>query len=168
MGFASSDLVAKAVEQDFILAKCIYEPEQKTIIIREVIQSYLNEYHQLDPATRNEQVEQSGLFQRFCNSVNEIGMLLKDEGFEEEQEWRLISSALKSRDQLQWRAGSSGVIPYCCFSMQQDGEIPSGLRKVIVGPSPQQTDEPTMRLRLAFPRHAVHVCLSRIPYRPWM
>jgi hypothetical protein len=62
-----------------------------------------------------------------------VAVTLKNESFKEEREWRLISMP-QMIDSLDFRQGTSTLIPFFKFALNEDRNI--YLDSVLVGPSP--------------------------------
>jgi len=69
-----------------------------------------------------------------CSEISELAPRLKNNGFHEEAEWRII--AKKSDEETKFRTGSSYLIPY--VSLDLSTAFSKALREVIVGPNPNQ------------------------------
>jgi hypothetical protein len=97
--------------------------------------------------------------------------LLKDEGFLEEREWRLVlpqeAVTLPSNYPIEFRAGRDTLIPYISYPLlrpNQDG--PVFCRDLILGPGSHISAETAVNLFLR--KHGITTLArpSRIPYRP--
>jgi hypothetical protein len=98
-------------------------------------------------------------------------LLLKNESFREEREWRLVLPLepirLPSHHRLQFRYVADNLVPYIAYPLRspnQDGPIPC--KGVVVGPG----SHPSARVGVNLFLHSEGIMLlaleSKIPYRP--
>jgi hypothetical protein len=93
---------------------------------------------------------------------------LKHPSFEEEQEWRLISSLGQDDVEVRFRVGKSMIIPYKEFELVgKDGKTP--ITEVVVGPAPHMklSVASVESLVLKSGLEDVEVSISEVPYRNW-
>ena len=122
--------------QGFILAPCRYDEFDQ----RELIKSFLTDaLNQLRVDTDPKEFSISCLVKFLC-----VAPLIKDKGFKEECEWRLIAPLpVQPPIGLSFRSGKSMLIPYIKFPLPippdaapyvEKTVLP--IKKVIIGPSP--------------------------------
>ena len=161
IGFYTKALNELAPSQGFSsLARCLYdELPQKTLI-----QSLLTtELDQLRPDTDPKQFGVSCLW-RFL----QIAPLIKNKGFEEEREWRLIAALRPNPPPgLSFRSGKSMLIPYIKFSLTATlnaGKADLPVREVVIGPSPHGTLDSIAVLQFTGVKN---IRCSPTPFRDW-
>ncbi len=160
IGFHPSHLYASAYQTQFRLGACIYDEAEQSLIVKEIVDHYLND-DQLLPAD----VERA---------ICEVGAFFKDESFREEQEWRLVSPIMEITDAtVAFRPGPSMVTPYARFPL--NFESPGLISDVCVGPCPHERLSQTsvtmllMNKRISLTRNykVPPVTNSKIPFRDW-
>ncbi|HNX48832.1 MAG TPA: DUF2971 domain-containing protein [Thermoanaerobaculaceae bacterium] len=148
--------------QGFRLAECIYDPAAQyrvihTLLARELERSKDGYWF----SKRNLRV--------FVEELLAVAPLLKDPGFSEEREWRLVSDLTNiDHPQVRFRVTDSTIVPYFDLSVaDQDGKLP--IRMVVVGPSPH-SQATASSVSSLLGRHATgkwFVKPSSVPYRVW-
>lgn len=157
IGF-DQELMAEYCEtKGFRLEKCLYEHDDQQLEVTGIITSSMALFPQI-PCTV-EQFHAMGIEQQanemeafhnrlsgdlktqakealhvICESLIEFAPRFKHEGFHEEAEWRIIVN--EPQQEVLFRPGPSYVIPY--ISMGLIEFKPEVLRKIIVGPNPNQ------------------------------
>ena len=88
---------------------------------------------------------------------------IKHAAFEEEKEWRIVAIADTLSDQIAFRPGPYGLLPYYKLQLPTDA-----VREVIVGPGPHSAlrVESVRRLLAAAGKQHVRVRPSSAPFRP--
>jgi hypothetical protein len=153
----------------FRFAKCIYKPKEQRKVLHAIIAEY---------AAKAVSHPGSGAsFLRFC--FHTFALMLKDESFEQESEWRIISEVWMDHPSLHppvkkdacplgFRPGRSMLIPYRTLALTRaDGSF--ALTEVRVGPSPVviQSERSVMSFLNSQGLASVQVTRSRVPYRTW-
>ena len=128
IGFSGDALASRTTSGNFpfFLGKCIYDSKMQRAIIRESVERCLS--HAAVAADVDQDV-----IKAFLQAMIQCGALFKDSAFEHEQEWRLVSSPIRS-PQISFRPGKSMITPYfpICIGAGQD----SSIEHLIVGPCP--------------------------------
>lgn len=113
---SGSDLREIATSQNFWLGKCIYDYKTHAEIITEILDSCINSARHGTPP------KPSDLAERITNWMLLVAPFIKDPGFAEEKEWRLVSTILPSdHANFSVRPGKSFPIPYYRFSLKKHG-----------------------------------------------
>lgn len=169
IGFSGNELLTEAKNQDFFLAECIYDPKKQREIITEFLQDRLSE----DDNTNNEinqkyQTAQSNHLQTksIWKDLASIAPILKDQGFKEEKEWRIITEHPRASYELSFREGQSYIIPYFNFSIENPKKL---IKSIRIGPTPHpDISEDTLQLFL-YKQNLSKTIIKRtsIPYRNW-
>jgi hypothetical protein len=164
LGFSSEALVNSAASiSGALLATCIYRTKEQEKLIDEIIGLALEDVHRLK--NHNDETIATAAA-NFIRVLLSCGALFKDEGFQEEAEWRLIIS----RDNLtkyEYRTGKSTLTPYLKFRLR--GECWSNeIHRAIVGPCPHP-GEAVEAVEGLLIKHGIlsDVSSSKIPYRNW-
>jgi len=100
-----------------------------------------------------------------CSEIAELAPRLKNIGFHEEAEWRIIAKA--STGQTKFRTGSSYLIPY--LPLELGTAFGKALREVIIGPNPNQR-RCADSIKIALARHNLNeviVRCSSLPFNNW-
>lgn len=172
IGFLSSALSAAAIENDFLLAKCIYKEHLQHSLVRELVDSFLEYGVNVFPASlvdpdHDPKVED--ILYRFESQLLRTAPLLKNNHFADEREWRLVSDVFgSSHPRVSFRPGTSMITPYYRLSLSSK-KIRKRVHQVVVGPTPH------MRYAIASVRMCTTACKvecgkvirSQIPFRNW-
>ncbi len=163
LGINGKQLNRIAESQNFILVPVLYRRDQQLLLIKELIELWLNDQHEIDgltPVTDSEA--------EFEDYFSMIAPIFKDASFEEEEEWRIISPILSCEDKkFGFRPGKYSLLPYYRFSLEvpENKFTPS---KIIIGPSPMQNlSKHALDLYLMSKGFKREIELSEIPYRGW-
>jgi hypothetical protein len=167
-----STLKQLAERQQYIFAACIYEPEEHERRAREIIDVSLTEM--LDDEQHGIQYEPAGPADKFVYRVLRFAPLFKDQSFQAEREWRLITDypVAEAGANFHVREGRSMPIPYVEFALRAEG-VPVDIDEIVVGPcaEPERAREATsaamMRYVPAINAKPRGVRSSRVPYRNW-
>ena len=165
VGFRCSDLAYLMRSTGFRLLKCVYGPDEKSALVRASM-AYLDRMRRRSASMKG--LKGLGLLLRSSARVEVALAAIKDGGFVEEKEWRLVGAA-GAQAKLRHRSGRFGVLPYCELPLCAPGEkMP--LHHVVVGPSvePRITTEAVsgmLREMLGASFDPSMVAISRIPFR---
>lgn len=128
LGFNVKELNEKIKTSKFHLVPCIYNEDKQKQIVKEFINTSLtkNELGTTEKRAKehNERFEEKVLF---------ISQMIKEKGFEEEKEWRLITSPLDYYD-AKFRPGVNSLIPYWEFDL----DLAKTLLSITIGPTPEK------------------------------
>lgn len=170
LGFNSQKLYEKLVQKSFYLSKCIYDPEGQKILIGRLIFKQLETGHFPNPdqygkipGTRIYAVPPAS---NFWYELTSIAPIIKDTGFQEEREWRLVSKDAILYDKAEFRTGLTYLVPYFPLDLSPLTEI---LSSITIGPSPHpEISEETLRMLLSKLRYSnVKILHSTVPFRYW-
>jgi len=162
IGFNSRTLQKQSETQNSALMKCIYDRNKQIQLFRKVYKEiYTSENEYNDIPDEYKSLINPGRFFQFLISIAPI---IKDDGFKEEAEWRLISH---NKENINFRIGSSFLIPYKSFDL---GSLDSAINKVIIGPTPNP-EVSKHSLSLLFRELGIDpkdkIQLTDIPFRAW-
>lgn len=111
IGFSFEKLKAKAMQNGFIVSKCIYEDAEKILVTQKFVQQ------QIDASKTDSEPEKAA--DRIIAKFLSIAARFKQKSFAEEKEWRLISPPIPSNhNQVRVRATPSGLLPYFEFDLK--------------------------------------------------
>ncbi|MGZ5009693.1 MAG: DUF2971 domain-containing protein [Methylobacter sp.] len=157
IGFNSSNIIAKAIENNFIIAQCIYDEKEQIHLIKRLIEESLAN----DVIT-----EKSSDPYGFKRKLGQLSSIIKHKAFHEEKEWRLISSGGINFDMLSFRPGLSMITPYYNFKLGSNKE--EYLDSVVIGPSPHpELSEKSIDALLYRYKKSKCTLPSQAPYRNW-
>jgi len=171
IGFQGSKLIENATKQGFFLSKCVYDHE----IQREIVTSLIKEYMSKDfdspygLADSQENPRTISIFSgtEFWKDLGALAPILKDDGFKEEKEWRIISESAMSSSDVSYRTGKSYIIPFFGFILDKPNDLFSS---ITIGPTPHP-DISENSLRMLLQKHGLSQTISinhtNIPYRNW-
>jgi len=155
------------------VAKCIYDPEEQSAIVEELLSllltSFRNEKPERQPIGPPDKMLYYGYIDGFRFDLFRVLAIIKDKSFEEESEWRIIYTPESKSTPLSilYREGASMLVPYVELPLgsDQQGCIFS---KACLGPS-RHTSLSIFALqdflRQCGAVYEAHGCL--IPYREW-
>ncbi|MGK0250112.1 MAG: hypothetical protein ACI910_002880 [Oleispira sp.] len=110
-------------------------------------------------------VQANAAVNTFTNKIIELAPRVKNFGFHEEVEWRIVATDPDS--ELQFRAASSHLIPYIHLPVFENRSSP--IKEIIVGPNPnsQRCISSIEKLVQSFNLERVEVNESQIPFSSW-
>lgn len=173
IGFSSEVLVAAVEKQRFFLAQCIYDPSTQLDIVRALVEEVLDEHLSKKPAT--EDAEMDELHWKTGGNLlpylYRYAPILKDQSFEGEREWRIISRPISAHS-LDYREGRSLIVPYYRLALWEDGQK-TQIDGIIVGPTRDSERSMASVSRLIKGRNVIRerfktpIKVSQVPYRDW-
>jgi hypothetical protein len=135
IGFSGEVLGAAVEKQRFFLAQCIYDPGTQLNIVRALVEEVLDENLSKSWVTGDRDADEV-----FWNTGGNLlpylyryAPMLKNQSFEEEREWRIISRPIFAQ-RLDYREGRSLIIPYYRLPLWEDGQK-TEIHEIIVGPT---------------------------------
>ena len=135
IGFSKENLEKKVNNNsEKKLIKCIYDKDEKKRILTEIIDKALS----LDFNT-NAFISDNApraINPNFQHDMMFAAASFKDDSFDEEIEWRLITLlSHKDVSRVKFRVGKSAIIPYIEYKL---GQINDYLSEIIIGPTPNK------------------------------
>ena len=176
LSFCASDLVEQMSKHGFHLKKCIYKKSEQENLVKDIICKNIDELEtNFKPAkTINDYFKIEHNVKLFIKSIDEatvkfllLAPQLKDESFEDEREWRLISGIyIRDDKNINLRSGKSMIIPYKAFGLWEN-ELFMPIDKIKVGPNPHMklSVQSVEMLLNKKDMKMCHVEPSKIPYR---
>ena len=183
ISFNFEALREKAQSEKWLLVRCIHDRDKQRELLRKLIDLALN-----GPVTSFGNDEFNALFSNspFRPGINivdllpQFALLFKNNGFSEENEWRLISVNEAKHKDIKFRPGRSGVIPYFEFDLHSATGCHPIIDGVIIGPR-QEQNLAVETARMVLNKHGIKhfppppsnvspESLARpslIPYRTW-
>jgi hypothetical protein len=162
IGFDVATLCKVASEHGFSLDRCIYDPQAHSLLAATLVDSGLLWLSHSGRMTRRRCRE-------FRRTLLKWAPMFKHYTFDEEREWRLVSTShLATSPETGFRPGPSTIIPYYKLPLHaKDGS--SVLSSVTVGPTPhpELSVESVHALASARGFDGVHFRESQIPLRTW-
>ncbi|HET9319623.1 MAG TPA: DUF2971 domain-containing protein, partial [Bryobacteraceae bacterium] len=171
LGFSSSRLREEAMQQQFVLVKCVYDDQEQRRLVSDVIQEALDtEFNIKDEDVDPKRPQTSVVLPKGGNfgvHLTRVAPLLKNKSFQEEQEWRLVSRAQMAAH-MKFRSGRSTLVPF--FEFKLGKKDPPWLQSVTIGPRPDMDlAKDAVRMLLVhwgMHKHVRAEC-SEVPYRNW-
>ena len=167
IGFNSEELEAQAMEQGFLLHRCIYDVAEKERVVSHWVTALIKT---LSKAYTSEQDLEAFFWQHGRAYVDEfigIASVMKHEAFSDEKEWRLISMVSSDNQRMGLRVGKSMLIPYVPIALNYSKDK-CLLWNLTVGPTPQidqAMSSASMLVRNAWFENGI--TRSMIPFRDW-
>lgn len=173
VGFDFSDCSGFLDKAGLKLFKCIYDQENKIKLIDDLIEHFLQGFDAVD-------VEDSSAFYSKVLKGGELSFfwrssmstfylflsIIKNQAFEEEQEWRLISIGGKQGySELNYREGASMLIPYLKVPIK----LEEYFAELLLGPTSSE-DLSRRAVKGLLEKNLlsdVILNVSKIPYREW-
>lgn len=167
LGFSVDVLMQSADGNGFTLGPCIYEQATQREIVREAVDHCIMDELSLTAERR------WGFHGPLADILFRCGAFFKDPTFQDEKEWRLVSSTvLYSEEKIRFRPGNSMLMPYYALPVKNSDR--HAIEFVVVGPCPHMelaTSAVTsllMRHGNDGPLYARQIALgSKIPFRNW-
>ncbi len=154
LGFNAGRICDSAERQSFAVCKCLYDREQHENIIETVLKSIDDAASR--PDAKNSEAHHTecffNLFNERADSLADICISIKNPAFVEEAEWRLVSPRYKFpeiRENIQFRAGKTSLIPYIPFSLPITPGGCLDMRHSIIGPTSNALSHRSFQLMLA-------------------
>lgn len=142
LGFSASRLRQMGIPKGFRLGRCIYDEQEQQNIARKIVDEVLVAAATFDYAksngSRHESVRHYPLFETLEERIFFGAALLKHHSFQEEKEWRLVSSFVPDQKNaaINFRPGKSCLIPYLKFNLNDEDSQLTVLKLANVGPTP--------------------------------
>jgi hypothetical protein len=174
LGFNPSYILKCAREQSFQIGKCIYNSADQRRLIKQVVDSVevlaQTHHENRDIFENNDPQSYYDVFEKIETDLLRIAAILKHPSFQEEEEWRIVSSALTDyvTSPVLFREGTSMLVPYVEFKLLHAKDKPVALEHIFLGPTPNiniSMNSLTMFLAKngANPEKGITYC--EIPYR---
>jgi len=158
IGFNSDDLVILANSQHFSLVPCLYSEDEQGRLIADLLSTAWKTKTDVSPD------------KLFVLLLVKWAAAIKDQGFREEEEWRLVSARFGPKPIF--RPGRSFLVPYIEMDLANK-HVPRGkidcINSVIVGPTPHP-ELSEKAVADAFDKYEVNyqtTFRSTIPFRSW-
>lgn len=173
IGFPAELLIAATAKVNWYLARCVYDPQRQREIIQNLVEEVLEENLSGDYRFTPEDNELEIIRARGGNLLPDLNIyapILKDESFNEEREWRIISRPLMSSSKdFCFREGRSLLIPYSKFPLSYN-DLAFRLKEVVIGPTRDQGRSKSsvtsfLRHEGLLKRMEVDVEISKVPFR---
>jgi Protein of unknown function (DUF2971) len=173
LGFWADRIV---LPDDFSVAPCIYKPEKQCEVVEAIVAEVLESRLAQMPTVGSANAELAAKVD-LLGKLHRFALIFKDEKFQEEKEWRIISRVLmdfkpafpvEEENKLDFRQGKSMLIPYRRVPLKDDrNSFP--LHEVVVGPNPnpEQSIRSVLSLLNSQGLVAANIRPSSIPYRNW-
>jgi len=140
IGFSSAHLKQMALNNEFVLAKCIYDEKSQRDLITDLVVRALRKDFALNPNRLFDLVdpEPDKIAEECVAELARLAPILKHKSFSEEKEWRLISGLTSHEHPLfSFRQGASMIAPYFRFPLREGNDLPK-IVKLVVGPTPHE------------------------------
>lgn len=176
-GVASDHLDKVCKNNQFSLARCIYSTDEHRQLVEQLIEHIVSAADSAGPNTLAPSEESfHPVFYALEESLIRVCAVLKHSAFQEEAEWRAVSSAFSDfvkgeGAKINYRAGSSMLVPYVLLPLADSNSIVP-VEDVITGPTPDPVAA-TQSVQRLVAKHISHLhgpWKSRycdIPYRSW-
>jgi hypothetical protein len=127
IGFPTAHLRAIAGNVGATLARCDYDPASQRARLTPIISDMLEEAASIADARVPD------LYDRFAARFTQVAAVIKHPSFEDEDEWRLVSSIGIDAATVKYRDAGGLIVPYCEWSIRNSGTYP--ISTVVVGPT---------------------------------
>jgi hypothetical protein len=190
LGFELNHLRNFCQDRGYRLEKCIYEHNQQIQQVVELVNQCLerfpkphltrSDYEKLDSKGQVNAVIDYGLrtsdgtekpqadsaVNLLCAEISMLAPLFKNQGFQEEAEWRIVAEG--PIEPVQFRTNMSYLAPFVELEVLSETTV-SALREVIIGPNPNQRrcESSVKKLLVSCGFGEVEVKLSPLPFNSW-
>ncbi len=135
LGFSLRDLAFARKSSHAQLVKCVYDPTEQEELIS-AIANYLEQIWRFENRRRNSGLlkgcKSLAYFFHISRKIEAAMLAIKDQGFREENEWRLVITDGNSKA-VDFRSGRFGVLPYRAVPLCGPSELPH-FADIYVGP----------------------------------
>ena len=155
----------------FRLGKCLYSHDDQDELIESLLNSLWGKCED-DPTLQQGNHPAPGwryypVFERNRSDIYHALALMKHEAFQEEREWRLVSSLVDGLGTCNFREGGTMLVPYIEIALNSGGANPL-FHSLTVGPTPHEDlSMPALKGYLAKENLCTSVRHCAIPYREW-
>jgi hypothetical protein len=164
-------LKALADAQDFMFAKCIYDPEEQMCAAKEIVETSVREMVE----RRAENRPGTSAVEGFLLRLLRFAPLFKHAAFKSEDEWRLVSSHFQTEmgPNFGVREGRAIPVPYLRFRLKAEGSSVVDISQIRVGPcaeahlAQQATMAAMLKYLPVYHGRKTAVSTSAVPYRNW-
>jgi len=189
IGFKKEIIENFCESNKYILRKCLYDHVEQEKLINSLVSRCLincpqpvlsrTEYNQLEDKfqfehssnyseyiTDGEGKERANLaFNSFCRAILEYAPFMKNNGFHEEAEWRIIYKNPKK--DIKYRTVQSHLTPYVELPLLSFSN--EAISEIIIGPNPNSSKciNSVKRLLLTNNLSKVNISSSKIPFSSW-
>lgn len=132
IGFSLADLQEARKATRSLIVRCIYEPEEQRDLILAVANYIENASRR---AKRLREWKDLTFYARISFRATAAMLAIKDKGFKEESEWRLVVGA-GDRSPLGFKSGRYGVLPYCVVPLCDPSKKVT-FSEIYIGPNPE-------------------------------
>lgn len=162
------------IRAEALRRKCVYDNQTQQDLVKSVLSGIEHVVERLgenmDRSQRDPSQSFHDAFVEVENDLLRIAALMKHGGFEEEREWRVVSTPISNYVQapIRYREGRSMLIPFLEFSLRNEvsGQIP--IEHIWLGPTPNPKNS-MASLSQFLSKHGVNpdmgVEYCQIPYR---
>ena len=150
------------------LVRCLYDRERQENLVASIIDTVMENAERDRQLGGSRDIVYREAYKLFGKLIPFVATALKDEGFAEEKEWRLVHRAEFFNDMMCFRSVQSTIIPYYEHFFSEDHkELP--IEEVVLGPTPHTklASEALESLLSTRGVRSVKVRSSAIPYRAW-
>lgn len=157
VGFTTADMQRLLSVHGFFLRRCIYDEQIQKNIIKTFFDKRLREV--IEPGNE----ETSSLIAEFVR----IAALMKDAGFSEEEEWRIISEPISCLNpRFKYKHSNSVIIPYFSLPIKEEGRKLK-IKSIVCGPNQNEilNKDAVRLLALSNGYKSTEIEVSKIPYR---
>ncbi len=153
----------------FKLGKCVYDPNDQQALLHALVEKLWstcqNGTHEIFPTGAPTEIDYSPVFEKHASDIYQVLALVKNQAFEEEREWRLISPLHFDLANCDFREGESMMVPYLTVSL---GKEQVKFDSVLLGPTPHsKLSVASLIAYLAKEGACTNVGHCEIPYREW-
>lgn len=168
VGFDSLALAANTARERFSLVRCIYDAEEQRAVLLELVSHTADTFREHRDKGMSSELAGEIIAKCFLMPFLVVASVLKDQSFEEEKEWRLISHSYPmGHERVLYRSGARLLIPYVLVRLARQGEhLP--IKEIVVAPSGHGLLEVQAVRGLLIRAHGpgdVPIHVSKIPYR---
>lgn len=118
---------------------------------------------------RHDQASQKVFRLLFQHRANELLISLKNPGYKEEREWRMVATVHKNSETIQYRNGRFGITPYVRFNLSRRDDLPEfrlPITTLWAGPnSPAKRNARGINMLLESKGLGIALLFSEIEYR---
>ena len=170
LGFDSQSLKKLALPHYFDLVRCSYGERKQRKILFDGLQPIIEKYEQIPAEEITRAVHLGKVAEELAHWLKFLAPLIKDAGFEEEDEYRLVGPlTTEGSKHLDIRRAGDALVCHCPLPITSQ-EVPCPLTEILIGPPASDFNKMKRSVTVLLERYwpesvGIKISNTRIPYR---
>ncbi len=133
IGFETSYFSSYMTDHGLRFVKCEYDGDVQEGMINNFVNSYVDDVSNDGKDLSKLRDSRIDLIRKYINKFQLIASTIKNNPFEDEREWRLVTKPLGPNPIIKFREGTSTIIPYIPIDITRTKHFP--VTQIIIGPT---------------------------------